>query len=156
MEQLGRYILSVITAAMLLGILKSFLKEKNGPAAVVGMMGGLFLTFTILSPASKFDFSGIDLFFESFSMDGQAAAAYGEKLAQEELEGIIKSQVEAYILDKAKPYRAELSVEVTLDEATVPTAVRLQGDISPYGKMQLQQMLEADLGIAKENQQWIE
>lgn len=155
MESLGRYVISVIAAAMVLGILKGFLNEKSGASSLLQLMGGLFLAFTLLSPAADFDFSGLSGFMNAFSVDAEQAAAYGENLARDELETIIKNRVEAYILDKATAFQAELSVEVTLDDTQVPESVWLQGDISPYGKRQLQKMMEEDLGIAKENQRWI-
>ena len=49
-------------------------------------------------------------------------------------------------------------VEVTVDtsQTPVPNAVRVSGQISPYGKKQLQQMIANDLGIALEAQIWTE
>lgn len=156
MDKLSGYILSVIAAAMILGIVNGFLDQKNASAVLIRLIGGLFLTFTIVAPAANFNFSGITDFWEDFTLEGEAAAAYGENLARKELQAIIKSETEAYILDKAKDLQAVLTAEVTLSEAeTVPVSVRLQGNISPYGKLRLQQILEDDLGITKENQIWI-
>ena len=67
---------------------------------------------------------------------------------------IIKAETEAYILDKASQLNVELSVEVTIDEENIPTAVTLSGEVSPYARRQLQEIIESDLGIAKENQRW--
>lgn len=156
MEKLSGYILSVVSAAVITGILNSFLDQKSAQAALIRLMGGLLLCFVVISPAARLDFSRVEEFFEEYSLMGEAAAASGDNLAREELESIIKAEVEAYILDKAAQYQGTLSVEVTLstDGMAVPVGVKLQGDISPYGKIQLQQMMETDLGIAKENQVW--
>lgn len=157
MEMISRYILSVIAAAMILGILKGVLSEKSGASALIRLIGGIFLAFVVISPVAKLDFSDPADFWENFSSMGTDAATDGEQIADKEYRSIIKSSTEAYILDKAKTYQAELAVEVSLSDAEipVPAAVRLQGDISPYGKIQMQRMMENDLGIAKENQQWI-
>lgn len=155
MTALGEYIFSVVAAAMIIGIINSFQDSKSGSGVLIRMMGGLFLAFTVIAPLAEFDFSGIADFFEDFAAVGQSAAAYGQNVASEELKSIIKAEVEAYILDKANALDAVLTVEVALDEASVPAAVRLQGSVSPYGKARLQQILEDELGIAKENQVWI-
>lgn len=78
-------------------------------------------------------------------------------MASEELRTIIKSRVEAYILDKAESYGAKLKVEVMLseDQVPVPMSVRITGSISPYGKKMVTQLIREDLGIASEEQVWI-
>ena len=157
MEALGKYILSVTAAAILFGILQSFISSKSSCGVLLKLIGGLFLTFTIITPIADVN---IDALFDTswdFTVQGTAAAAQGQEIAQEEFQGIIKQKCEAYILDKAEAYHAQLEVEVTLnqDDMPIPTAVRLQGSVSPYTKTSLQQWLEEDMGIPKENQVWI-
>ena len=73
-----------------------------------------------------------------------------------EAEGnIIKSRVQAYILDKADSFGTSLEVEVILDQDHIPVSVELQGNISPYARAQLTEIIEEDLGIPKEHQLWI-
>lgn len=157
MEALSRYILSVIAGAFIVSILDSILDKKSGAGALMRLLGGIFIVFTIISPIVRLDFSGIADYFEEYSLEGESAAAWGESLADETYRGIIKSRTEAYILDKADELGAVLTVEVTLsdDETPVPEEAALRGKISPYARTQLQQMMEAELGIAKENQLWI-
>lgn len=154
MEKLSGHILSIVAAAMIVGILAGFLDQKSGASALIRLMGGLFLAFTVISAGTKLDFTGISDFFQQFEMDGLAASASGENLAREEMDAIIKSEVESYILDKARDLQGELTVEVTLRDS-IPVGARLQGNISPYGRARLEDMMEEDLGIAKEAQQWI-
>lgn len=157
MEALGKYILSVTAAAMIVGIVSGCVDSKSGAGAMLRLIGGLFLTFTIIQPIARLDFTALTAFAEDFSIDGEAASAQGEIIAGDTLRGIIKSEMEAYILDKAGLYQTELTVEVTLslDDVPTPESVRLSGAVSPYAKTKLQQMIEEDLGIPKENQLWI-
>lgn len=157
MKQLGDYVLSVTAAAIIIGILTSLMDGKGGAAALVKMIGGLFLAFVIVQPIAKLDVSAMLSFTEGFARDGETAAAEGENMAAEAVADIIKTNTQAYILDKAETYRAELTVEVTLsqDQVPVPVAASLKGNVSPYAKAQLQKILEDDLGIPKENQLWI-
>lgn len=154
MEALSRYVLSVIAAAFLFGILSSMVDEKGSTGALLRLMGGLFLIFSILSPILKMDFTGITNFLEDFAVEGEYASASGEEMAEEEYRTIIIQQVEAYILDKASGLGLSLTVEVTLNADDLPESVTLCGAAAPYAKLQLQQIIEDDLGIAKENQRW--
>ena len=87
--------------------------------------------------------------------DAKDAAAMGENLARDSMADIIKEETEAYILDKAADLHAKLHVEVTVGEDSLPTAVTLSGEASPYARRQIQAIIANDLGIAKENQKWI-
>ena len=75
-------------------------------------------------------------------------------MANQAVSVIINEKIEEYILKKASDYSAKLDVEVIL-ENNIPAIVILDGDISPYAKRQLEAILEKELGITKENQQWI-
>ena len=156
MEALGRYILSVTAAAILLGILRSLLGKKGRGAALVQLIGGLFLTFTMVAPMADVD---LDAIFDSpwmFSADASVFADEGHAISQEQLRSIIKERSEAYILDKASSYHAQLDVDVIVsqDAMPIPTAVRLRGSISPYVKGEMEQWLQDNMGIQKENQLW--
>ena len=50
MENIARYILSVTAAALLLGILQTIAGKKGTQAVLLQLIGGLFLTFTVISP----------------------------------------------------------------------------------------------------------
>lgn len=157
MEALGRYILSVTAAAILLGMLQVLVSSKSGSGALVRLIGGLFLTFTMIAPIADMDLdAALDMPWD-FTVQGSSIAAQGQAISQAQLQGIIKEQCEAYILDKAKAYEVQLEVEVTLssDEIPVPASVRLQGSVSPYAKSGLMQWLQDDMGIPRENQLWI-
>lgn len=156
MGALGSYILSVSCASILLGILQS-LCSKTSTTALVRLMGGLFLTFTVIAPAVNLDFDSLfDIPFE-FREQGQEIAAQGNDITKEQLNGNIKHRCETYILDKALSCQSPLEVDIILseDEIPIPSAVRLKGHVSPYAKQILQQWLAADMGIPKERQIWI-
>ena len=153
MNQVAQYILSVTGAAMLGAILKS-LAGQGSLGALIQMLTGIFLALTILAPVVTLELPDPTRWFSEFSMDGQALSAEGEALAADAMGDIITARVEAYILDKAALYQARITAAVTLDETGQPYAVRIQGDVSPDTKSRLEEMLENDLGIKKEAQQW--
>ena len=157
MEKLGYYILSVTAATILLSVLQSVAGKKGTYGALLRLIGGLFLSFTIIAPVADIEPDQILEFPWDFAAQGSDIAERGQEYAQDQLHGIIKDRCEAYILDKAKAYQADLTVEVmlSLDEVPVPSSVRLQGSVSPYARQALQKWLQDDIGIPKECQQWI-
>lgn len=154
---MGKYILSVILAACVVAIVTSLLDEKTNQGVLLRMIGGLFLAFTVITPVLKLDFEGAISIVDDYMAEADDAARRGEDLATDAMGEIIKEQTEAYILDKANSYGATVcvSVEVSEDPVPIPVSACLEGNVTPYAKWQLQRMLESDLGIPKENQQWI-
>lgn len=157
MDGLGQYILSVGIGALIAGILTSFTDSKSTTGVLTRMVCGLFLAFTVIKPVSQLNFDQLAAFAQSYEEAGESSAAMGEALANDALRELIKQETEAYILDKAGSYQAQLDVEVTVGdgEMPVPESVRISGNISPYARSRLQQILADELGIPKERQIWI-
>lgn len=157
MEALGQYILSVTAAAVVCALIKG-LSSSGSYSAVVNLLCGIFLSVTILSPLDRLNMDEWFLAFQqNFLQTGEDISAEGTEQRTETLSAIIKEQTEAYILDKAAQWHSELQVTVYLSEDALPVPVmaELRGSVSPYAKLRLSKMLEDDLGISKENQQWI-
>lgn len=155
LSQMGEYVLSVISASVIVAIICSFFEKKSAASSILRLLCGIFITFVVINPLVRLDFSMINDYFDDFTSEGQTVAAMGENMAREAEGDIIKSRVQAYILDKAKSYGAQLNVEVILDRDNIPISLELEGDISPYGKAQLTSVITEDFGIAKEHQRWI-
>ena len=156
MEDVRGYILTVIAAAMICGILNTIMDKKGTMTAAVKMLTGLFMAVAVLSPWIHLrvnDFQDLTTYWEASASD---AAAQGEKMAQEATAAIIKQQTEAYILDKAASLELDIDVEVRLgsDNPLIPEKVIIRGSASPYGKGRLCQWIAEDLGIPEENQIW--
>ena len=115
------------------------------------------MTITVLSPVVQLDLNTLPVLTENFTTQAKAAAAAGEEVAVDKIITIITEETQAYILDKAATFGAKIQVEVRIakDGSYRPDAVTLQGSVSPYAKSRLQQIIEDDLQIAKEDQQWI-
>lgn len=157
MDAVRDYFLSVTAAALICGVLSSILDGKGAAGKIVKLICGLFLAFTVIRPVADIEIEDFALFTSDISQEAQAAVSAGEEFVQDSLASIIKEETEAYILDKAQALDAVLEAEVTVssDPQPVPIGVRIKGNVSTYIKFQLQSIIEADLGIAKENQLWI-
>ena len=150
------YILSVICAAVLCGIVADLAEKKGASANILKLICGVFLSFTVIRPITEVKLEDFSFFTADITQDAFQAADLGQTNSYQEMAAIITSEVTAYILDKAADYPGELTVDVVLDADLIPRSVTLTGDISPAGKLQLEQSIEQDLGIAKEDQIWKE
>ena len=144
MDGIKTYLLGVMGAAVICGIVIRMIGEKGTQGAMTKLIAGLFLAFTVIRPVANIRLDGLSDFTAAYSAAGDALAAS------------IKAQTEAYILDKAAALQVELEVDVTLSDGDIPTpsAVLLSGKVSPYAKARLQKMITDDLGIDKERQTW--
>ncbi len=156
MEWIRNYLLSIICAAVLCGIVTSLLGKKGTPAAVGKLLCGVFLSFTILKPWASVQLEAVGEYLTAFSQDAQWAVENGENFAADSATELIKQKCQAYILDKAAAMNASVQAQVILDPEPpyAPRSVILTGDASPYVRQQLQQMITQDLAIPKEAQTW--
>lgn len=151
-----QYLLSIVGAAIICSIAKNISNEKTLSGAMLRLVAGIIMTVTVLAPVVNLDLNDLPLMTANFMDEASAIAAEGEEMAASARNAIISDRAEAYILDKAAAFGAALEVEVTISDGTMmPEGARIKGAISPYAKLQLQRIMEQDLQIAKENQQWI-
>ena len=147
--------MSLISAAMITAIICSFFEGKGGTAGIVRLICGLFLSFVAINPLVNLDFSGLEAYLESFSLEAGMVSDAGKNMAKDAQGDIIKASVETYIMDKAKTLGASVTAEVMLDQDNIPLSVELAGNLSPYAKARITGIITDDLGITKEHQIWI-
>lgn len=152
---MGEYILTLITAALITAIVCSFFDGKSGPGGVIRLICGLFLSFVAINPLLDLDFSGLERYLESFSLEASTVSDTGKNMALEAQGDIIMASVQSYIMDKAETLGANITAEVVLDQDNIPVSVELEGEISPYAKSRITGIITDDLGITKEHQIWI-
>ena len=153
MEGVKTYILSIVAVSILCGILLTLVGSKGPIPQALKLLMGIFVAVTVLRPVVQIRLNGFSNYIGAFAADGRVVAGIGEEMAMAEAQGIIKQQVQAYILDKATALGAALDAEVTIDGYT-PVQVTLTGSVSPYAKAQLTDWIAETLGIPKEAQRW--
>lgn len=156
MAFLRQYVLSIVTASLLCSVLMG-LTAKTKVKELTKLLCCVFLSVTALKPLVGLD---LDRWLQEsipYQEEAQSCVAQGEEFARSAQADIIKSKAEAYILDKAAALNGNLEVEITIcrEGTPIPERAVLSGQVSPYAKGQLAEILEKDLGIAKENQVWI-
>lgn len=155
MEAIRRYVLSIICAAIVCGILsdlagKSFFQKQMKLACSV------FLAFVFLKPLVNGSLPEL-IQNNSYLISAEEAAAQGESIRIRSLASIIKQEAEAYVLKEAKSVGADITVQIALDYGNPPTpnAATIYGSFDASSETHLSRILSEELGIPKEHQTWI-
>ena len=150
MEHIREYLVSVTAAALLCGVIRCFTGDKG----IVPLLSGIFLVLTVIRPVS--DISLDDLSWAGLEImdDADYAVSEGEDYADAAMARHIKDRCEAYILDKAESFGIRISAEFTLNDEMMPAGCIIRGEVSSYARQQLSQILQSDLGVPREAQQW--
>ena len=110
MSGIKAYVFRIVIAAIVCGIASSLLKEKTASGKIVNLLCGIIMAITILSPVVSISFKKITSYYSSISYDAAQYVNDGKMAAQESIADIIKSQTEAYILDKANRMGLQIAV----------------------------------------------
>lgn len=155
MSRMGQYVLSLLCAGILCGIGPRLLRD-SGARELLKILCGLFLTVTLLSPLPGLDVEGSIRRILPASFSGEELSREGEAMSKEAMAQIIKTELKSYILDKAAQLGARIQVRVELsgDDIPLPSSVTVEGTFTREQKEVLQKLLEEQLGITKEAQEW--
>lgn len=155
MDFLRQYVLSIVAASIISGIVMGFM-HGGTVKQLLKLVCGLFLAFMVIAPVRQLEPGDFFSKEEIEASIGKDIAHMGEEMAEQAMADIIKAETEAYILDKAMELDVSLEVQVTVSDEGLPVPVeaRLHGKISPYVRQQLEGILSRELGIPKEQQIW--
>ena len=111
---------------------------------------------TIIAPLKQLDLQNINDSIEYIQTDSKRISGQGRQMTEQAISDNISDRVQAYILDKAASYGASITVEIIMDQKDpcIPLSAEIHGTVSPFCKAQLQRIIEEDIGIKRENQQW--
>jgi uncharacterized protein YgbK (DUF1537 family) len=151
MEHIREYLVSVTAAALLVGIIRCLAGNKG----LIHLISGIFLLLTLIRPITEISLTDMTRLHEKIQNEAVRASDQGEDYAEAAMTRHIKEQCQAYILDKANAFGAQIHADFTLNAQMVPEACTIQGEVTSYAKQQLSKILQSDLGIPREAQQWI-
>lgn len=152
-----QYLLSVVAAAIISGIVTKLLGTKGTLGTVGKLVVGLFLAFTMIAPLRTVRIAEDWDITSAYADEADQVVADGKNQTRQALQACIKERCEAYILDKARALNVDLEVAVTVSDEDIPAPeyVYLNGNVSPNARNKLTDIISEDLGIPKEAQQWI-
>lgn len=154
MAFLRAWLLSLVSCALLVSIAEQ-LVPGGTMRRIVRFAGGLVILLALLQPLARLDLAPPGDALGSFHA---ASAALEQTLEQQQYDAFasrIAAQTRAYIEDKADGLGLAVRAVVTtqaVDGVPLPAAVTLYGRENAA----LGELIERELGIAKERQQWIE
>ncbi len=156
-EALRNYLLAVVAAALLSSILLS-LVPKGGVRRTLSFLCGLILLLTVLGPLADLDGAALAEQLARMRLETERSARAVEDGSRELEAALIKEQAEAYIWDKAAELgisleRVSVGVDVT-GEVPALRAVEVTAACTPAQRQRIQAVIERDLGIARERQEW--
>lgn len=151
-----KYLLSLTGAAILSAVTTTLLGEKGTLGKVVKLLCGIFMCLTILAPICRIRLDAFSDMRTELTIEAEQIAQSGQNAARDAMANGIIAAAQTYILDKAEMLGAEVTVEVMLDDSSIPVpcGVRIRGNVSPYLREQLGSIIQRDLGIPTEAQIW--
>lgn len=157
MSGIGPYLLRIVAAAIICGIATTIVGTKGPLATTVKLVCGIFISITLVSPLISIKISDMTDYIDDLKIDASDVITQAEEGTRSQIAERIKQQAQSYILDKAETYGAHLTVEVSVEASglPVPNGVTIRGDVSPYARSQLQQLIVDNFGISPEAQQWL-
>ena len=150
----GQYVVSLTSVALISGILLSLVRE--GPThTFLRLLTGILMIITALPPLTDVTVPDLMQFASDYIQEGNEATEQGTLMAKEECIFRIKEALEEYICNKASDLGGDISASVCLDESGNPESVQLTGSTDSKMRQELQIFITKELGIRKENQEWI-
>ena len=156
MAGIGAYILSVVAATMICSVAVKLAGRTFTNQHLIRFVCGLVMAAVILQPLGDWVMPDLSGYFRDLESQVTNAVTMGTDFYHRSFSEDIQQRVEAYIQNKAMALGAELEITVKLEEGEypVPTAVVMCGSISPTARRLLEQFLEEELAIRKEDQVW--
>ena len=148
-------LLSVIACCLVSGILTELLSD-TAAKTLIRRICALGILLSLLRPLSSPDWDAVLDLQEQPWDPAETWIAEGQQAAQDAQAACIQHACETYILEKAEMLGVTLTeVSITLNEDLTPGSARLRGGGNDDLREELREILTGDLGIPKEQQQWI-
>lgn len=158
MSALRHYLMSVCAAALFASFILTIVPEGR-IRHIVKLGGALVVIVSVISPLSRLDIEQIAKSMAVIRMDAEQMQTGIEVKNREILSQLIKEQSEEYILDKAEEMDLCLSVEIEMREEgdyPYPVSVLVVGTVSEADQAYLKKIIEQDIGIPVDRQEWNE
>ena len=155
MEALGRWLLSVSAAALLVSVVQTLIPE-GGMRRAASFTGGLLLLAVLLRPVVEVDLSGLTDGLDAWTEQVEQRQAELEAAQTDALAAGIAERTATYISDKGAALglavTAEVETRTGADGVPVPDSAVITGQWSA----ELSALIAEDLGIPAERQTWKE
>ncbi len=156
MEGFRGYVLTVSLAAFLGALVLNLAPCEKGQKRILQMICGLFLLLVVCSPLPSLKDPASFHFSQDFRKGAESIETQAKAQVHQEMEQDIRTELQAYIEDKALAFGAQVKAEIRLSSELTPWEAFLRGEAAPFARNKLTELIEKELGIPKERQVWIE
>lgn len=155
MEAVREYLIGVIAAAVLCGVVTQIMNDKGMVGTAIKWVSSILMLLAVIRPLVNISVENILGWTDSITANGSDYVQEGQLMAEDSYRQGIIERTRTYIEDEAKALQCDLVVDVVLsDDAPIPKQVRLTGEVSPYARQVLSNILSERLGIKQEDQLW--
>lgn len=156
-ESIRSYLLSLVAAAMICSMALALSGNTKGKR-VVRLACGLCIIVVLLGPLLHLKASDFSDYLEDLQQEADAAQTFSQDASTELTAQVITQSTEAYILDKAAAYGAEITVTVDVQAVgglySAPCGATITGSVTEVQKEALAQFMDETLGIPRDKQIW--
>ena len=154
---MGGYILSIVASCFIVALLQRFSDKFGVNHGIIRTLCGISMAITVAAPLFNLTPIKLSQFIKNTESLADQYVKAGTDAAAAQRNNVLIDRFESYILEKASLYGCDVSVQLRLTEESIPAPDRvcITGHFSPHAKNILSGILENDLGISREDQQWI-
>lgn len=156
MSAIKGYLLSISACALLSSIVLSIIPKSN-VKKIANLIGMLLIVLAAISPLVKIKAEDIAKSIAMIEIETEEIRTGVEINNREILAEVIQNRCETYILDKAELINADISVKIILSEEggyPYPVGVLIEGAVTAEARAYLESIIEQDIGILPEKQEW--
>ena len=153
-NEIRQYLLTIICATCTCAVVLRFFDSNTRFKPIITFICGLFMLITVISPLRNFQIGDIAGISTDFQLEAESIVDIGIQEANISKNKIICESVETYILDKANQLGVNLEIHISINGDGTPVGVNIAGQVSPYTRSRLQQIISDDIGIPPEAQIW--
>ena len=145
-----------LTAVSLLLALAEALVSQEGIRRVLRLAGGVLMIVVLLQPVVQIDLEDLSLSLEAYQQEVETLTEEYAQQQETQLSAGIEAELASYIWDKAQALGLDCQVSVTVETGAdgfpAPRSVDITGEYSEA----LSEIIEKDLGVPLEQQNWQE
>ena len=145
-----------LTALSALLALAEGLVTQEGIRRVLRLTGGVLMILVLLRPVVRMDLENLHFSLDALRQEAETLEEEYTRQQAEQLSAGIEEELASYIWDKAQALGLDCQVSVTVetgaDGVPAPRSVDITGEYSEA----LSEIIEKDLGVPREQQNWQE
>lgn len=155
-NKLGTYLLSVVAISLFRSLILTIIPKGNINRIVSFLLMLLFVT-VVVSPGLRIQTDTLAKSIAELRIESEQEGSGIEIKNREIIAKLIKDECEAYILDRARALGLDITAEIEMnnnEDYPFPEMVIITGSISERDQNYISQIIENDLGIPIEKQEW--